>query len=83
MAPSSTVLIVGRAIAGVGSAGIFTGALVTISQTVPLVKRPIFFGLIGGMYGIASVAGPLVSRFRFAVGVPALTRVLAWWSFRR
>jgi len=73
VAPSSTVLIVGRAIAGLGSAGIFTGALVTIAYTVPLVKRPIFFGLIGGMYGIASVAGPLVSDFRFAVGIPALT----------
>lgn len=61
MAPTSTALIIGRAIAGLGSAGIFTGALVTIAYTVPLVKRPIFFGLIGGMYGIASVAGPLVS----------------------
>ncbi|KAL4749480.1 hypothetical protein BDW72DRAFT_204746 [Aspergillus terricola var. indicus] len=59
-APTSTVLIVGRAIAGLGSAGIFTGALVTAAHTVPLEKRPIFFGLIGGMYGVASVAGPLL-----------------------
>lgn len=60
VAPNSTALILGRAIAGFGSAGIFTGALVTIAYTVPLQKRPAFFGLIGGMYGIASVAGPLV-----------------------
>ena len=60
VAPSSTALIVGRAIAGFGSSGIFTGALVTIAHLVPLHKRPTFLGMIGGMYGIASVAGPLV-----------------------
>ena len=63
VAPSSTALIVGRAIAGLGSAGIFTGALVTLAHTVSLERRPTFFGLIGGMYGIASVAGPLVRIF--------------------
>jgi hypothetical protein len=61
VAPSSTALIVGRAVAGLGSSGIFSGALITIARTVPLEKRPILFGLIGGMYGISSVAGPLVS----------------------
>lgn len=61
VAPSSTALIVGRAVAGLGSAGIFTGALVTIAHVTPLRNRPIYLGMIGGMYGIASVAGPLVS----------------------
>ena len=65
VAPSSTVLIVGRAVAGLGSAGIFTGALVTLAHTVPLAKRPTYFGMIGGMYGIASVAGPLVRLFSY------------------
>ncbi|EXJ53740.1 uncharacterized protein A1O5_12989 [Cladophialophora psammophila CBS 110553] len=59
-APTSDALIVGRAIAGVGSAGIFSGALVIIAYTVPLIKRPIYTGLIGAMYGIASIAGPLL-----------------------
>lgn len=40
-APTSVALIVGRAIAGLGSAGIFAGALVIIAYTVPLHKRPI------------------------------------------
>ncbi|KAF7331504.1 Major facilitator superfamily transporter [Mycena kentingensis (nom. inval.)] len=60
LAPSSSVLIVGRAIAGVGSAGIFSGALLIVSVTVPLSNRPLYTGLVGSMYGIASVAGPLL-----------------------
>ncbi|KAH7355408.1 major facilitator superfamily domain-containing protein [Rhexocercosporidium sp. MPI-PUGE-AT-0058] len=58
--PTSIGLIVGRAIAGVGCAGIFSGALIILSQIVPLRSRPTYMGLIGGMYGIASVCGPLL-----------------------
>lgn len=60
VAPTSMALIIGRAIAGLGSGGIFSGALITIAKTVPLDRRPIYFSFIGGMYGIASVAGPLM-----------------------
>ncbi|KAI9773184.1 MAG: hypothetical protein M1840_008305 [Geoglossum simile] len=59
-APTSTALIIGRAIAGVGVGGIFSGALVILAYSLPLAKRPAAFGLIGGMWGIASVAGPLL-----------------------
>jgi hypothetical protein len=50
LAPSSTVLIVGRAIAGLGCAGVFAGVLVIITHSVPLVKRPIYMALVGSMY---------------------------------
>ncbi|KAJ7667073.1 putative MFS multidrug transporter [Mycena rosella] len=60
VAPSSKALIIGRAIAGLGSAGIFSGALIIVANTVPLGKRPMYSGLIGAMYGIASVVGPLL-----------------------
>lgn len=59
-APSSTALIIGRAVAGVGGAGIFSGSLIIVSHTVTLRKRPMITGLLGAMWGIASVAGPLL-----------------------
>ncbi|KAI5923532.1 major facilitator superfamily domain-containing protein [Camillea tinctor] len=60
VAPSSTAFIVGRAIAGMGTAGLFSGAIVILSYSLPLRKRPIMFGMFGGIWGIASVAGPLL-----------------------
>lgn len=41
-APNSPVFIVGRAIAGIGSAGIWIGAMMVIIPMVPLHKRPMF-----------------------------------------
>ncbi|KAF2098513.1 MFS general substrate transporter [Rhizodiscina lignyota] len=74
IAPTSEALIVGRAIAGLGSAGIFSGAILIVAHTVPLVQRPSYTGLIGAMYGIASVAGPLMGG--------AFTDRLTWrWCF--
>ncbi|KAK9319075.1 major facilitator superfamily domain-containing protein [Lipomyces orientalis] len=73
-APTSNALIVGRAVAGLGSAGIFSGALVIIAYSVPLQKRPVYNGLFGSMYGVASVAGPLMGG--------AFTDHVSWrWCF--
>ncbi|KAF5963725.1 ABC transporter [Fusarium coicis] len=59
-APTSEALIVGRAIAGLGSAGIFQGAIIIIAYSVPLDKRPMYNGVFGSVYGVASVIGPLL-----------------------
>ncbi|CAK5272638.1 unnamed protein product [Mycena citricolor] len=56
------------------SAGIFSGAMIIVANTVPLARRPIYTGIIGGTFGIASVAGPLMG------GV--FTDKLSWrWCF--
>ncbi|KAJ5634927.1 uncharacterized protein N7484_008240 [Penicillium longicatenatum] len=72
--PNSTGLLLGRAVAGMGAAGIFSGAILIISQTVPLHQRPAYMGLVVSMYGIASVAGPLLGG--------AFTDHVTWrWCF--
>ncbi|KAL9056772.1 MAG: hypothetical protein Q9162_002743 [Coniocarpon cinnabarinum] len=74
VAPGSVVLIVGRSIAGVGVAGVFSGALIIIAHTSPMDKRPIWQGLLSGMYGVASVLGPLIGG--------AFTDKVSWrWCF--
>ncbi|PVI07883.1 MFS general substrate transporter [Periconia macrospinosa] len=59
-ANSSLMLIIGRAVAGFGSSGIFTGAILIMLNTVPLHKRPLLQGLFGACFGVASVTGPLL-----------------------
>ncbi|KAL1623283.1 hypothetical protein SLS56_008388 [Neofusicoccum ribis] len=59
-ANSSAVLIAGRAIAGVGGAGIFSGALIIAAHTIPLQYRPIYTGAVGAISGIAAICGPLL-----------------------
>jgi MFS family permease len=59
-AVNSEMLIVGRAVAGVGAAGLFSGGMTIIGYSVPLRKRPIFIGLVSSMFGIASVVGPIL-----------------------
>ncbi|OCL02654.1 putative efflux pump antibiotic resistance protein [Glonium stellatum] len=59
-APHSTALIVGRAIAGLGAAGLFPGSVLILMHSCPLEKRPTFLGLINAMFGVASIAGPFI-----------------------
>ncbi|KAF5670163.1 major facilitator superfamily transporter [Fusarium circinatum] len=80
-APSSAAFIIGRAIAGLGAAGIFCGAMIIISKIVEMRKRPLLLAIISSMYGIASVIGPslggvfthskqLTWRFCFWINLP-------------
>ncbi|GKU08151.1 hc-toxin efflux carrier toxa [Fusarium langsethiae] len=57
-APSSSVFIIGRAIAGLGAAGVFCGAMIIISRIVEMRKRPFLLAIVSSMYGISSVIGP-------------------------
>lgn len=59
-AQNSNMLIVGRALAGLGNAGLFQGAVIIIVYIIPLHKRPQYMGLLGMVFGIASAVGPLL-----------------------
>jgi len=59
---NSIALIIGRAIAGVGGSGIFSGCFIVIAESIPLRKRSLFNGFIGATFGIASVIGPLIGK---------------------
>lgn len=60
IAPDSTVLILGRAVAGMGAAGLGSGAYTIIAFCAPPSKRAAYTGLLGASYGVASVVGPLL-----------------------
>ncbi|KAI9039274.1 MDR family MFS transporter [Aspergillus affinis] len=73
-APNSEAVIVGRAIQGFGSAGIFSGSMVLIVKAVPLSKRAMYTGFLGAIFGVSAVAGPLLGG--------ALTTHASWrWCF--
>ncbi|KAH8653929.1 putative aflatoxin efflux pump [Tricladium varicosporioides] len=73
-APSSVAFIIGRAIAGLASAGIFTGSMTIMFPFIPLRKRPIFTALFGLASGVSSVLGPVMGG--------ALTDNVTWrWCF--
>ena len=57
-ASRSPIFIAGRAISGVGAAGILSGSLMIGARLVPLSQRPLYMSIIMSMYGVASVAGP-------------------------
>lgn len=59
-AKNMVMLIVGRAIAGIGGAGITSMVFIVISDIVPLEKRGSYQGLVNAVFALASVLGPLV-----------------------
>ncbi|KAL7816093.1 MFS general substrate transporter [Trichoderma aethiopicum] len=59
-APSSDAFIVGRAIAGLGSSGMFSGLMVIMFNIIPLQQRPLYQGFFGAVFAVASVIGPII-----------------------
>ncbi|KAH8203950.1 hypothetical protein TruAng_001892 [Truncatella angustata] len=74
VAPSSIALIVGRAVQGAGAAGITGGCYTIASFITPPSKVPALIGMLGSVFTIASVAGPLLGG--------AFTSTMSWrWCF--
>ncbi|QKX62800.1 uncharacterized protein TRUGW13939_09965 [Talaromyces rugulosus] len=73
-AQNSSTFIVGRAIGGMGGAGIMSGAMITIGTYVRPSQRAAYFGTIGVTFACAGVLGPLLGG--------ALTDHASWrWCF--
>lgn len=69
-----SMLIAGRAVAGLGSAGIQTGTMIIITACVAPQRRPTITGIVMGLAQLGFVAGPLISG--------ALTQYSTWrWCF--
>jgi MFS family permease len=71
--PSSIALILGRAVAGSGAAGIVTGSLAIFGDSAPMRERPRGMAVIAALQSVAYLAGPILSG--------ALTDSWLTWRF--
>ncbi|GAA5942041.1 MDR family MFS transporter [Sporobolomyces koalae] len=71
---NSATFIAGRAMQGLGYAGLFIGILSIAANTLPMRVQAIFTSLMNACYGTGTIAGPLVGG--------ALTSTIGWrWCF--
>ncbi len=68
LAQDMTWLIVGRAVQGLGGGGLMILSQAIIADVVPVRERSTYMGVIGGVFGISSIAGPLLGGW-FTEGV--------------
>lgn len=60
LAPSFPFVLIGRAVQGFGAGGIFPVASAVIGDTFPAEKRGSALGLIGAVFGLAFLIGPIL-----------------------
>ncbi len=87
--PSMVVLLFGRAVQGLGASGVFPVASAVIGDTFPPERRGSALGLIGAVFGMAFLVGPIIAgallafvswHWLFLINLPiaAIVIVLAW-----
>lgn len=73
-ATTSSMFVLGRAVSGVGFAGIYGGLYTILTHILPLRRRPLFCGILGGVESVAVLAAPIIGG--------ALTESVGWrWCF--
>ncbi|HXH36163.1 MAG TPA: MDR family MFS transporter [Plantibacter sp.] len=63
LADSMATLIAGRAVQGLGGGGLMILALAIIADVVPARQRGKYNGIMGAVFAVSSVAGPLLGGF--------------------
>ena len=63
LADSMGTLIAGRAVQGLGGGGLMILALAIIADVVPARQRGKYSGIMGAVFAVSSVAGPLLGGF--------------------
>ncbi|MFG1626087.1 MDR family MFS transporter [Kribbella sp. NPDC049227] len=74
LAGGMTVLVIGRAVQGVGGGGLIILAQAIVADVIPARQRGRYMGIMGGVFALSSVAGPLLGGF--------FTEAVGWrWAF--
>ncbi|KUJ10554.1 MFS general substrate transporter [Mollisia scopiformis] len=92
VAPTSTALIVGRAVAGIGGAGIFSGGFTIVATSAPKEKRTQLVAFIYAFAMLGSIISPIIGgvltekaswRWCFYINLPAGAVTLVLIAFIR
>lgn len=67
-APSFEILLLGRAIQGLGVSGVVPIASAVIGDLFPVEKRGRMLGIIGAVFGVAFIIGPILSGVLISYG---------------
>jgi EmrB/QacA subfamily drug resistance transporter len=88
LAPSFGVLLVARALQGLGAGGIFPVASAVVGDTFPDDRKGFALGMIGAVFGLAFIVGPILGALLLQIGwqwiflinlpVAALVMLLGW-----
>lgn len=91
LAHTMTLLIAGRAVQGIGAGGLMILSQAIIADIIPARERGRYMGVMGGVFGLSAVLGPLLGgwftegigwRWAFWMNLPlGLLAIAVAWKF--